>query len=208
MNAEEQIKKFQEFIEESYKPRVLEAVSAGKSFVKMDFTDLSKFDPAIAEELLNEPEETLKAIEIACGQIDLPNDKKITIRFTNLPESTKVMIRHIRSEHLGKLFTIEGVVKQKTDVRPQVVSSKFECPSCGQVMAVLQPDQSFKEPSRCSCGRKGKFNLLQKELVDALLDRFKHYCTVIDIDGPSLRTELPTQQKAPQGKSAARKKSK
>jgi DNA replication protein DnaC len=28
----------------------------------------------------------------------------------------------------------------------------------------------------------------QKELVDALLDRFKHYCTVINIDGPSLRT--------------------
>lgn len=30
----------------------------------------------------------------------------------------------------------------------------------------------------------------QKELVDALLDRFKHYCTVINIHGPSLR--LPT----------------
>jgi DNA replication protein DnaC len=28
----------------------------------------------------------------------------------------------------------------------------------------------------------------QKELVDALLDRFKHYCTVINIHGPSLRT--------------------
>lgn len=27
----------------------------------------------------------------------------------------------------------------------------------------------------------------QKELVDALLDRLKHYCTVINIEGPSLR---------------------
>jgi DNA replication protein DnaC len=27
----------------------------------------------------------------------------------------------------------------------------------------------------------------QKELVDAMLDRFRHYCTVIRIDGPSLR---------------------
>ena len=27
----------------------------------------------------------------------------------------------------------------------------------------------------------------QKELVDAMLDRFKHYCTIIRIDGPSLR---------------------
>lgn len=31
----------------------------------------------------------------------------------------------------------------------------------------------------------------QKELVDALLDRFKHYCTVININGPSLR--IPTE---------------
>lgn len=28
----------------------------------------------------------------------------------------------------------------------------------------------------------------QKELVDAMLDRFKHHCTIIHIDGPSLRT--------------------
>ena len=27
----------------------------------------------------------------------------------------------------------------------------------------------------------------QKELVDAMLDRFKHYCTTINIQGPSLR---------------------
>jgi DNA replication protein DnaC len=33
----------------------------------------------------------------------------------------------------------------------------------------------------------------QKELVDALLDRFKHYCTVINIRGPSLRSADATQ---------------
>jgi DNA replication protein DnaC len=34
----------------------------------------------------------------------------------------------------------------------------------------------------------------QKELVDALLDRFKHYCTVITINGPSLRKPNEDQQ--------------
>jgi DNA replication protein DnaC len=33
----------------------------------------------------------------------------------------------------------------------------------------------------------------QKELVDALLDRFKHYCTVINIRGPSLRVANTSQ---------------
>lgn len=43
----------------------------------------------------------------------------------------------------------------------------------------------------------------QKELVDAMLDRLKHGCTVIRIDGPSLRVpktseEQPAKQKRPQ----------
>ncbi|MBI2575415.1 hypothetical protein HYV82_06035, partial [Candidatus Woesearchaeota archaeon] len=77
------------------------------------------------------------------------------------------MISEIRSSHIGKLLYVEGLVRKKTDVRPQVVSSKFECPSCGQIMLILQLDQSLKEPSKCSCGRKGKFLLVSKELVDA-----------------------------------------
>lgn len=34
----------------------------------------------------------------------------------------------------------------------------------------------------------------QKELVDAMLDRFKHCCTTIHIDGPSLRTPSEKQR--------------
>lgn len=37
----------------------------------------------------------------------------------------------------------------------------------------------------------------QKELVDAMLDRFKHSCTTIRIDGPSLR--IPSEQEVKNG---------
>ncbi len=172
MNADEKIRKLQEFVEDNYKAKLLEAVSSGKKFFVVDFSELSKFDPSLAEEFLNEPEESLKAVEMACKQIDLPTDipnesAKIKVRLTNIPDFQKIMIRNIRSEHIGKLLFIEGLVRQKSDVRPQVVSSRFECPSCGQVISVLQLDQNFKEPTKCSCGRKGKFSLLSKELVDA-----------------------------------------
>ena len=45
----------------------------------------------------------------------------------------------------------------------------------------------------------------QKELVDAMLDRFKHYCTTIRIEGPSLRvpSENQDKSKAPTKKSTA-----
>ncbi|MBI2141976.1 hypothetical protein HYU15_00625 [Candidatus Woesearchaeota archaeon] len=165
--ADEQIRKFQEFIEDHYKAKLLEAASKGQSALTIDFNDLTKFDPGLAQELLNSPEDALKSAELACRQIDLPEEAKIKPRLTNLPESQKVMISEIRSSHIGKLLYVEGLVRKKTDVRPQVVSSKFECPSCGQIMLILQLDQSLKEPSKCSCGRKGKFLLLSKELVDA-----------------------------------------
>ena len=42
----------------------------------------------------------------------------------------------------------------------------FECPSCGQIISVLQIDQTVREPAKCSCGRKGKFTLLSKDMVD------------------------------------------
>ena len=82
-----------------------------------------------------------------------------------MPEDQKIMIREIRSSHLNKLLVMEGVVRQKSDVRPQVTSARFECPNCGNIINVLQLDTQFKEPTRCGCGRKGKFRLLNREFI-------------------------------------------
>ncbi len=168
MDAAEHIKKFQEFLETNYHAEMMENIRKGDNFFKIDFGKLSKFDFELANELLENPEDVIKAAEIAVEQFDTP--KEITnfkIRVKNLPDSQNILIRNIRSKHLGKLFAIEGVVRQKSDVRPQVTSAKFECPSCGNVINVLQLDQKFKEPTKCGCGRKGKFRLLNKELIDA-----------------------------------------
>ncbi len=166
MEAAEQIKKFQEFLENYYKTELLEAARTGKKFLIIDFLDLAKFDPGLSELLLENPEDVIKAAEIAIEQFDI-DAKDFKVRFKNLLDSQKMNIRDIRSEHIGKFLFVVGLVRQKSDVRPQVTSAKFECPSCGNVLTVLQLDTKFKEPTRCGCGRKGKFRLLSKELVDA-----------------------------------------
>jgi replicative DNA helicase Mcm len=168
MDATTQIRKFQEFFEKHYYAELLEKVRKGEKFLVIDFSDLAKFDHTLADLLLEQPEEVLKAAELSLEGFDLSGDVKgFSIRLKNLPESQKIMIRNIRSEHINKLFWLEGVVRQKSDVRPQVTSSKFECPSCGNVISVLQLDKKLKEPMKCGCGRKGKFRLVSKELVDA-----------------------------------------
>lgn len=168
MDAATQIKLFQDFFDESYKVQILESIRKGDAFLVVDFLDLSKFSPELAEMILDNPLEVVKAAEIAIEHFDLPESmKNYRVRFRNLPDENIVMIRDIRSTHLNKLFHFDGIVRQKSDVRPQVTSARFECPSCGNTINVLQMDTKFKEPSRCSCGRKGKFRLLSKELVDA-----------------------------------------
>ncbi len=168
MDAAEQIKKFYEFLEKNYHNNLLETVRKGKNFFVIDFQELSRFDPELAEEILEQPEETIKAAEIAVEQFELPKPvKRFRIRLTNIPEDQQIVIRHIRAIHIDRLLVLKGVVRQSSDVRPQTISAKFECPSCGNTISILQLGQKFREPTRCSCGRKGKFRLLSKELVDS-----------------------------------------
>ncbi|MAH33089.1 AAA family ATPase [archaeon] len=167
IDATEQINRFHEFIESYYYTQIVENLRKDHKYVVVDFAELSKFDLDLANGLLENPEDAIKAAELAVEQFDLEDIKGFKVRFENLPDSQKLMISNIRSKHIGKFIKAEGVVRQKSDVRPQVTSAKFECPVCGNVINVLQLDGSFKEPSRCGCGRKGKFNLLSKELVDA-----------------------------------------
>ncbi|MBT4539710.1 minichromosome maintenance protein MCM [Candidatus Woesearchaeota archaeon] len=167
MEVDEQIRIFREFIEQNYYPQLLEAVRKGQKFIPLDFSELIKFNSEICEEILESPEELLKAAELAVKEFDLPKKvKKFTVRFRNLPLAQKVNISDIRSKHLNKFISIEGVVRQKSPVRPHVTAAKFECPSCGNLLTVLQLDQKYKEPTRCGCGRKGKFKEISKELVD------------------------------------------
>lgn len=167
MDATDLIRKIQDFFEKNYYADLLEKIRKNEKFILVDFSRLSSFDPEVADLLLDKPEEVIKGAELAIEQIDSKNGKSFAMRVINLPESSRIMIRNIRSKHLGRFLFTEGVVRQKSDVRPQVTAARFECPSCGNAISVLQLDSKFKEPNRCSCGRKGRFKLLEKSLVDA-----------------------------------------
>ncbi len=166
MDAADMIRKFKEFFEQYYYGELLEALRKGERHMGIDFQKLVRFDPQLGDLVLDQPQDALKAGELAVREFDA-KVKQFTIRLSNLPGSSFLMLRHVRSRHLGKIMFTEGIVRQKSDVRPQVTEATFECPSCGNRLSVLQLDTTFKEPTRCSCGRKGKFKLTGKELVDA-----------------------------------------
>ena len=150
---------------ETYKKEIGESIRKGKKVVFVSFTDLSSDSPVLAEALIGNPEEALQLLEMALEDTGLIKNPRI--RFHDLPKTQEVKIRHIRSNHLNQFIYFEGLVRQASEVRPQVVNAKFECPSCGTVISVLQIEKKFREPTRCSCGRKGQFRLLSKIMVDA-----------------------------------------
>jgi replicative DNA helicase Mcm len=172
MDIAEQVRVFKDFLEKYYHAELLEHIRTGKRFLAIDFSELSKFNPTISDEMLEQPEELIAAAEMAVKEFDThesdqEKNKPFRIRISNLPGSQKMAVREIRSEHLNKFISIEGTIRRKTDIRPQVTSAKFECPSCGNILSVIQLDTKFREPTRCGCGRKGKFRLTHKDLIDA-----------------------------------------
>ena len=164
LSPNEIVASFEDFFDKYYRDEIAECVRKKERRVTVSFTDLIEFNAVLGDMLLDKPEDVLAAAESALGRFDASG---FFVRFKNLSKNAHIMIRDFRSSELNKFFAFDGVVRQKSDVRPQVTSARFECPSCGNALNVLQLENHFKEPSKCSCGRKGKFRLLTKELVDA-----------------------------------------
>jgi len=141
-----------------------ESIRKRTNVIYLDFMKLTEFSNKLSDEIITNPEETLSIIELAVEELGLV--KNARVRLKNLSESHGLKIRSIRSKHLNELVILEGIIRQASDVRPQVVNAKFECPSCGTVISVLQIEKKFREPTRCSCGRRGGFRLISKDMVD------------------------------------------
>jgi len=169
METETQITTFRNIIDSYYYESLIESVRNGNKFFVIDFQDISKSNIELADDLLENPEECLKSAGIAISQFDLPvsHTPDIIIRIKNLPKIQIKRIRDLRSKHIGKFICLEGTIRQKSEIRPQIIAAKFECPSCGNIIPTLQIDSKFKEPNHCGCGRRGKFRMISKDLIDA-----------------------------------------
>ncbi|HKM59692.1 MAG TPA: minichromosome maintenance protein MCM [Candidatus Bathyarchaeia archaeon] len=164
--------RFQEFFKkEKYRQRIGQLAITGKNSILIDFEELYGFDQALAEQLLNRPEEYLQhAGKGAYEQLRIEDVEyaekieKIIIRIVQL--LGKEQLRKLGSKQMTKLVMIEGIVVRATPVRPMVLQGAFKCRRCGTVNMVEQTGQFLKAPSVCvspDCGRDGPFEFVQEE---------------------------------------------
>src|SRR3989338_8872415 len=103
------------------------SLRSSERVIHLNFMSLQEFSTPLADHLKEDPEETI-------GESGIGKDPRV--RLTEIPkESFFVKIREIRARHLDQFLWIEGIVRQASEVRPQVVNAKFECPSCGAILS-------------------------------------------------------------------------
>lgn len=137
----------------------------------IDWTDLYRFDPDLADDVIAQPGQMVEYAEEALRLYDLPVDVTLGqahVRVQNLQET--IDIRDIRARHRGQLVAVSGIIRKATDVRPKITEAAFECQRCGTLSRIPQTGGEFFEPHECQgCERQGPFtiNFDQSEFVDA-----------------------------------------
>ncbi|PSQ06052.1 hypothetical protein BRC95_06340 [Halobacteriales archaeon QS_5_68_33] len=170
----ELIDAFEEFYRNYYRNDIGELAQqypTERKSLHVDWDDLYRFDPDLADDYRAHPEEFQDYAEEALRLYDLPVDVKLGqahVRVRDLPEHTD--IREIRADHRGQLISVQGIVRKATDVRPKITQAAFECQRCGTLTRIPQQTGDFQEPHECQgCERQGPFriNFDQSEFVDA-----------------------------------------
>lgn len=170
------VTKWEDFLRSRYWDELLELADSfpDRRSLVIRFSDLDRYDPDFAEELLESPEQVLELAMKALLEIDLPMDvylDRAHLRIAELPRHYKT--RELRSDHIGKLVAIEGLVRTATEVRPKIISAAFQCQRCGYTFFKEQTGVKFDDTNmKCqneACDRGGPFklNLSKSKFVDA-----------------------------------------
>lgn len=173
IDAKELVKRFNQFLEEYKRKEIKKAINQGDLALDISFYDISEFDIELGDHLLAFPQDTLRVIEETLKQFaDLDSKTKpLRVRLTSLPITEKLMIREVRAEHIGKLVSLEGLVRRKTDVRPRLKYINYlcinpDCPYSQEKLKVPQSEEKAKILKACPrC--KSPVEVIAKDLSDA-----------------------------------------
>jgi DNA replicative helicase MCM subunit Mcm2 (Cdc46/Mcm family) len=156
------------FINSRLQERLKALISSSQSSLILDFQDIDGFSPDLGDYVLNHPADALDSMKhYIKEQGQIYKDLNLEVRIKNLPSSSQVLIRNIRSKHIGKLLQVSGLIKIAVSVKPVASMVDFECQSCGHIIKVEQKEKSVKQPVICpNCGKKGRFRIVEKTLID------------------------------------------
>lgn len=159
------LKEKEEYFNSELKKFILE--SKGKiifndNIIDLDFLEISEFNPKLSDMFLETGEECVLHSSRIFSSMGFGDNIKVHIK--NYPNKYK--INEIRAIGISQLISTKGIIKRITKVIPRTQFISFECPSCSSIFSLVQTTKQTKEPTRCTCGRKGGFRKLSEDILD------------------------------------------
>lgn len=132
----------------------------------VDYGDLFQYDPDLAEQYRDNPEDTRYYAEEALIEYDLPADVGLAnanVRVYNHPADRTFYPGHY-PDHLhdiaGTHLAIEGQVERASEKFSRITEAAFVCERCGTTTDIPQDGSDFQEPHECAgCERQGPFSI-------------------------------------------------
>ncbi|PIU22489.1 MAG: AAA family ATPase, partial [Candidatus Diapherotrites archaeon CG08_land_8_20_14_0_20_30_16] len=163
------VKKFQYFFDKYYKTKLEKLIQdyPTKKSLYTDFNTIEQYDPDLADQLIDNPEYVLEAMQLATQKyksslLEETKEFEPIIRVGNLPKDKQILIKNISSRHIGKFVCVEGIVKQFTTVLPKIKKAHWICKKCGSELDLHQEGLDFKKPKMCPECKHREFILDEK----------------------------------------------
>ncbi len=163
-----------------YRERVRQMVTMGQRSLIVDYNDLYIFDTRLARLLIDKPDEVLRQASEALRDFvstEAPElvEQGLRVRVRALPRT--LPLRRLRSDHIGKLVMLEGILVRTTPVKEKIVRAVFmHCTREHGCHEFIWPPEgellgeTLERPPVCPvCGSSsGTFRLLpeKSQLVD------------------------------------------
>ena len=176
--------KFDEFFERHYKEAIESLMISypEKASVKVDFKDLEKFDPDLANELIENPDivmaganDSLRGMMAGVATDEHETHVRIFGQTVNVP-----LVQDVGSKYISKMIMLDSLIVKRSEINPKVKIGAFKCSYCGASFKVdVEKDEV---PEVCpQCKRKAlkqiaeesRFINLQKIAVQDPLEKLR-----------------------------------
>lgn len=120
-----------------YETRIIEMSSNNKQSLEVNYPHIQKKNSYLAQWIVLYPDIVLPYLndivfELTCEIFPHYSDifQEIFVRIRDIPIA--ITLRNLRSEHIGHLIKIKGVITKRTTVYPKMKVAYFTCTKCGE----------------------------------------------------------------------------
>ena len=146
---------------------VVNIIVQHKRSLEVNFSDVLIHDKELADVLVERPKQVLPLADAVVGEVVEEKDpetarrlKRFYFRVRGSPYS--IPLRKLRSEYVGRLIKVEGIVTRQTPPKHFLHRALYRCTQCGYELELVQElERHVEPPSRCPrCGAAKSFVLV------------------------------------------------